>query len=209
MDVNGYYAEGNISLPENEKYKEPVRARRVYISKLGLMDAVQQTHYNDIISYIQTNYEVIPVTIERSDYRRDGQIVTIKEKMSECSGVLVIDFAYLTVEKGVIHKNIDSNKNFLKRVINKYVNSGNATRLTGQETNFSSPWLQIEAAFAISNNMPCMVVREKDVYANGVFDPVVLNSDKKRLFSFEYQESLDDQKPLFDAWIEQVDKFSV
>jgi hypothetical protein len=52
-----------------------------------------------------------------------------------------------------------------------------------------------------------MIIREKDVFANGVFDPVVLNSDKKRIFSFEYQESLDEQMPLFDAWIEQVDAF--
>ena len=134
------------------------------------MDAIQQSHYNDIISFVQNHYHVKPILIERSDYKGNGQVDTIMEKMFDCSG-------------------------------------GGAQRLKGAETNFSSPWLQIETALAIWHKIPCMIIREKDVFANGVFDPVVLNSDKKRIFSFEYQESLDEQMPLFDAWIEQVDAF--
>lgn len=207
LDKDGYYSEDNINLKPEEKYQEKPAERKIYISRLGLMDAIQQSHYNDIISFVQNHYHVKPILIERSDYKGNGQVDTIMEKMFDCSGVLVVDFSYLTVGTGVIHKNIDNEKIFAKGIINKFINSGGAQRLKGAETNFSSPWLQIETALAIWHKIPCMIIREKDVFANGVFDPVVLNSDKKRIFSFEYQESLDEQMPLFDAWIEQVDAF--
>lgn len=116
------------SVPEMDKVRYVVEEAKksIFVSRLGLMDSQQELYYNNILNYISDKFKVNFVSLDRTAYRKYGQLSMIQDNMSKCSGAIVFAFSHLSVAAGVICKNL---KEPYKQEI-KYCS-------------YSSSWLQI------------------------------------------------------------------
>jgi hypothetical protein len=58
---------------------------------------------------------------------------------------------------------------------------------------YSSPWLQIETAFARSIGLPCLIITEGDtLMRNGIFDEKITNNDDS-IFFITYKGYFEEQ----------------
>lgn len=187
LDSKGNFSVKNLNNADN-KYSDKEPVRKIFISKLGLMDALQVVHYNDVKDYLQRAYNTQFAYIDRNDYRDKGQLGTVKDGIKECSGMIVLAFSYLAVSEGYLHRNVEEN-----RVENKCL---------------PSPWMQIEATMANSLGMPILIIGEKGMIRNGIFEDTIVNSESS-IFFVEYEELISNQRAIFDKWINLVDNYSL
>lgn len=184
LDSEGYF---HPTPYDSIQYIENQDNKHIFISKLGLMDSFQQMHYDRIIDYLKKNYHINPVYLDRNDYVDFGQLSTIKEKMSYCAGVVVFAFSYLNVTEAVLHKNLAYPQCELQK-----------------NCAYSSPWIQIETAFANTMGLPTMVILEPEVVHDGIFDERIIENDYK-LFKITYNGGLTSQdKSVIDKWYNNV-----
>jgi uncharacterized protein YjbI with pentapeptide repeats len=179
------------SVPEMDKVRYIVEEAKksIFVSRLGLMDSQQELYYNNILNYISDKFKVNFVSLDRTAYRKYGQLSMIHDNMSKCSGVIVFAFSHLSVTEGVICKNL---KEPYKQEI--------------KDCSYSSSWLQIETAFAKSMNIPTLIVMEDGVRDDGIWDDFIVqyNTD---LLKFTYEGTLEEQKQhkaIIDSWYNSV-----
>lgn len=175
LDKDGYY---HSSVTEIERYTENSETKTVFISKLGEMNSSQQIDYDRIVMYLKTQFDLDIVYLNRCDYLQYGQLSTILEKMICCSGAVVFAFSY--------NKSSETESNHKSK-----------------ETH-TSPWLQIETAFANSLNIPTLIVMEKGVASDGIFDDKIVGYDAL-LSKFIYNGSLTKtDKEIIEDWYNTV-----
>lgn len=176
------------SYHEDILYPEDVITPRVFLSHLGMMDSQQQLAYRNLKSWMESQYEITFDGIEREDYRTSGQLKMVNDRLARCSGVVIMAFSHLNVESGSIH---DSQKDSIQAIHNE---------------SFPSPWLQIETAFARSAGLPCLVIVQKGVNCNGIFDKMLVQNEKG-LYMVEYDDSVNDMnKKEIQKWVNRFRK---
>ena len=185
LDASGVFSRTRRN-PADAGYRELSVEKRIFISKPGVMDSLQQACYNNSLDYLRRKYDIIPVVIDRKDYKPTGQLRLIRETLASCSGVVTFAFPHLHVTDGML---------------NRHVQGDDACRISEQE--FASPWLQIETALASCMELPCLIISDKSLCRNGMFDPSV--TDDGRLFRIQYSEAISDKKAIFEQWISQVE----
>ena len=186
LDENGIVTK---SVSENNRYVEKIGAIKIFVSKLGLMDSFQNSRYNRIISDLRNRCNFDIVCINRDEYRSVEQLSMIADKMRDCSGVVVIAFTYLSVEDGVIHKNVETGVQ------------------TVHKANLTSPWIQIETALAYNRKLPCLIVSEKSLLRTGILDPTIIGSNDT-LFFTEYSDDMCCNTDVFESWKKRVLKYN-
>jgi uncharacterized protein YjbI with pentapeptide repeats len=179
------------SVPEMDKVRYIVEEAKksIFVSRLGLMDSQQELYYNNILNYISDKFKVNFVSLDRTAYRKYGQLSMIHDNMSKCSGVIVFAFSHLSVAEGVICKNL---KEPYKQEI--------------KDCSYSSSWLQIETAFAKSMNIPTLIVMEDGVRDDGIWDDFIVQYNTG-LLKFTYEGTLEEQKQhkaIIDSWYNSV-----
>jgi uncharacterized protein YjbI with pentapeptide repeats len=179
------------SVPEMDKVRYIVEEAKksIFVSRLGLMDSQQELYYNNILNYISDKFKVNFVSLDRTAYRKYGQLSMIHDNMSKCSGVIVFAFSHLSVAEGVICKNL---KEPYKQEI--------------KDCSYSSSWLQIETAFAKSMNIPTLIVMEDGVRDDGIWDDFIVQYNTG-LLKFTYEGTLEEQKQhkaVIDSWYNSV-----
>lgn len=69
---------------------------------------------------------------------------------------------------------------------------------------FSSPWLHIEVALANGMQMPCLIIYEKNICRDGMFDDTIIQSDKN-MFSLPYSDNITlEDKNMLCHWFSLV-----
>ena len=160
----------------------------VFLSHLGMMDSQQQLAYRNLKNWMEQQYGITFDEIRREDYRTSGQLKMVNDRLAQCSGVVIMAFSHLKVASGTIH---DSNKEAITNLTN---------------TSFPSPWLQIETAFARSAGLPCLVIVQKGVNCNGIFDKTLVQNEKG-LYMVEYDDSIKDMnKKEIQKWVNRFRK---
>lgn len=179
------------SVPEMDKvrYQFDEAEKAIFVSRLGLMDSRQEFHYNSILNYISDKFKVKFVSLDRTEYRKYGQLSMIHDNMSKCSGVIVFAFSHVSVKEGVICQNLKA-----------------PYRQEMKDCSYSSPWLQIETAFAKSLNLPTLIVMEDGVRDDGIWDDFIVkyNTD---LMKFTHKGTLEGQeqdKAIIETWYNKV-----
>ena len=142
-------------------YYPPKNKPNIFLSHLGMMDSQQSNDMRDVKGWLNANYNVNFSDIERKNYRDSKQLENIRNKMSQCNGVIVMAFAYLNVDSGSIHKV-----------------KGN-TICSIKDASFSSPWLQVETEIARSLDLPCLIFIQNGVQHTGLFDDKLVKNDGK------------------------------
>ena len=127
------------------------------IWKSEIEEMYQQMQYERLLQYLADTYHLDFITLDRKEYMNYGQLNTIKDQMELCAGAIVFAFSYLDVESGAIHKNLSS-----EDMVDK------------KESSYTSPWIQIEAAFASSLKLPTLVVMGEGVECDGLFDDKII-----------------------------------
>lgn len=170
-------------------YKEDTFRRFVFVSRLGIMDSRQQIQYERLLQYLADTYHLDFITLDRKEYMNYGQLNTIKDQMELCAGAIVFAFSYLDVESGAIHKNLSS-----EDMVDK------------KESSYTSPWIQIEAAFASSLKLPTLVVMGEGVECDGLFDDKIIVNDPL-LFKFCYKGGLtEDNYNVIADWCYRLER---
>ena len=160
---------------ETVVYDEQLSTMSVFLSKLGGMTMSQKILANEIQMILTTDYGVTFKNIDRCDYRDSGQLVMIQDTMSECNGAVVLAFTHMRVYNGEIRGDKVDTMEVLTNC------------------HYSSPWLQIETAFARSMGLPCLIIAEGDsLNRNGIFDDKIVNNDDY-IFFVDYKGYFDEQ----------------
>lgn len=173
-------------------YQEEIRfiengdKKHIFISKLGTMNTKQLDYYTHIIGLIKKRYGYIFEEINPEEYWDSNQITMIKDRMSNCAGMLVFAFSYMTIKDGQI---------------------GNKS-LSIQNEHFPSPWLHIEATMANAIfNFPTMIFTEENISCNGIFDDKVTQNDDL-MFKINFKGTLSDEdEQTLSHWSRAVDRY--
>ena len=185
LDENGICRKepsDNIVFPEQDF------TANVFLSHLGMMDSQQQLAYRNLKSWMEQHYHITFDEIRREDYRTSGQLKMVNDRLAQCSGVVIMAFSHLKVASGTIH---DSKQEAFTEL---------------KDASFPSPWLQIETAFARSAGLPCLVIVQKGVNCNGIFDKTLVQNEKG-LYMVEYDDSINDMnKKVIQKWVNRFRK---
>ncbi len=164
-------------------YPERDFTANVFLSHLGMMDSKQQLAYRNLKNWMEKTYHISFDEIRREDYRTSGQLKMVNDRLAQCCGVVIMAFSHLKVESGSIH---DSQSEAITNIKNE---------------SFPSPWLQIETAFARAEGLPCLVIVQKGVNCNGIFDKALVQNEKG-LYMVEYDDSIKDMdQKVIRKWI--------
>lgn len=188
--LNNLEKNGSFSLKRNKKplYIESHSKPKIFISHLGMNTSSQELAERNILDWLKDEYKIEVDMIHRKDYRDSGQLNMVKDHLEKCCGIIVFAFSHLIVNDGLIHKD----------------NSNEVVAVS--DTSFPSPWMQIESAFALSNNLPCLIITQKGVTCNGLFDNMLVQNDD-RMYMVEYDETLNNlDTSIVDAWERDVRK---
>ena len=90
--------------------------------------------------------DICPRTLGTTDYPNESPLDEILRILDTCSGMIVLGYPQLLVEKGILK----------------------GAQITSS-LKLATEWNQIEAALAYSRNMPLLIIHDKDV-SRGVFD---------------------------------------
>lgn len=156
LDKDGVFGNQN----QEQLYYEKTSAMTVFLSKLGLMNAKQDAYNIEIQKDLKSKYGATIHTIEREAYSDVGQLDMISREISQCNGFVVLAFAHMQVNDGLVRKDRADEMETLTNV------------------HYSSPWLQIETAFARSMGLPCLIIAEDgNLRRNGMFDESIVDAD--------------------------------
>ena len=163
---------------------------KIFISKLGVMDLKQKMQYDNIVSIIE-NLQIASSTvcINRDEYPIVSQLSDIEARMEPCDGCVIFACEYMQITDGCLHKDMDS-----------------MDRKPLSNVSLVSPWLHIEAAIANSKNMPCLIIYDKNLFRDGMFDPKVITSDR-RLYAIEYSDALQADNTVLQEWRNSVREY--
>jgi len=172
LDKNGVFDD----YKETIRYKCSDNRKLIFVSRLGDMNTKQKLYFNYVLDYLEQKYNCKYEQIRPDEYRESEQIYMIKNRMSQCSGIIVFAFSQIHVNNG--------------EIVNK-------TQPINNE-DYSSPWLHIETAIAKAlYDFPTMIVTEDNTYCNGIFDDKIVNNDKlmfkinyKGLFTSEDEQTI-------------------
>lgn len=188
LDARGQYqTQASDSI---NRYKTEEQSLTIFVSKLGAMDTEQRMHYNSVINTIKEYKGFSIKTIEREDYSVVSQLTDIVTNMEGCDGCIIFAFEYMRVGAGIIHGKIIGND---RQII--------------KDTAFASPWLHIEAALANGMHMPCLIVYDEGICRDGMFDEVVIESDKN-MYAIPYSDSLSSQDSTLKKWYSHVMEYN-
>lgn len=166
-------------------YKIPEASNKVFVSRLGLMNPGQQIKYDRLLQYLSDTYQLEFVSLDRKEYMNHGQLNTIKDQMELCAGAVVFAFSYLNVEDSVAKKNCG---------------------VAVKSKSFTSPWIQIEAAFASSLKLPTLIVMGDGVECDGIFDDKITSQDSL-LYKFNYSGGLtEDNYEVIEDWCFRLER---
>lgn len=170
LDENGIFHSKRV--PEEKKYQPNKKTIRLFISKLGTMDSTQRKKFNSTIAALKKLSNVEIQKIEREQYPIVSQLTDVSTHLQKCDGCVIFAFGYLNVVNGYIHEHVEGEDR--KEIAHKL---------------YSSPWLHIEAALANGRQMPCLIIYDKDLDRDGMFEDTIVNSDKN-MCAFSYSDTM-------------------
>lgn len=155
----------------------------------------QQEFIEKLILYLESR-ELKPRTLGVTDYNMEAPLVAIKNIMKECQGLIAVAFKRTVVSEGVEKPNSDMELES-KKLTNVWL---------------TSPYCQIEPAMAFQMDLPVLILKEKDVLAEGILERGVLGAYMPE-FSLENSPTLYFNTPEFKAlmiqWEEKIRKVNM
>lgn len=129
-------------------------------------------------------------TLEDGDWNNEDPIKPIYALMKQCAGCIVLLMERYFIDTGKIKRGSENEK-----------------ELKG--LSLSTPWCQIEATLAYTQNIPLIVLKDKNVYNDGVFIDQIKKFKQVKIDIDNFDEwNSDDKSYIFDDYIEKVKKIN-
>ena len=170
LDEKGVFHSKGV--PEANRYMPRKKTINLFVSKLGTLDSTQRKQFDSAISALKKLGNVEIQKIERSQYPIVSQLTDVSTHLEKCDGCVIFAFGYLNVVNGFIHEHVEGEDR--KEIKYKL---------------YSSPWLHIEAALANGMQMPCLIIYDKNLCRDGMFEDNIINSDKN-MCAFPYSDTM-------------------
>lgn len=170
LDEKGIFHTKGV--PEGKRYKPRKKIINLFVSKLGALDSTQRKQFDSSITALKKLGNVEIQKIERDQYPIVSQLTDVSTHLDKCDGCVIFAFGYLNVVKGFIHEYVEGED---RKEIN--------TNL------YSSPWLHIEAALANVRQIPCLIIYDKNLCRDGMFEDTIIKSDKN-MCAFPYSDTM-------------------
>lgn len=124
-----------------------------------------------------------PITIGSTVFPNEYPISAIRKEMQACSGIIILGIPQMLVRNGISKPKTK----FEKEVNNKL---------------YPSVWNQIEGAMAFMLNLPTMLISEKDLHNEGLFEigTLPITKHEYNLKSADWMNSSEFLDP-FNEWI--------
>ena len=158
----------------------------VFVSRPTMLNDRQNVFWQ-ALDRMLSEYGLQGRTLGISDIQNsDGGMYDVLDLMRQCNGALILGFSQMHVENAVF--------------------KGGTTSVREQERcEFVTPWNHMEACMAFANELPLLIVKERNVQGDGVFDRSCL-----RLTPYETNLDLDwlenKLRPALEVWVDQVVK---
>jgi len=130
--------------------EEEMNKINVFLS-VGTTSTEKQKEFVDALEKRLQNEGIEPYTVGRTSFSSEAPLKAISKLMKESSGTIVIALERLYFPYGIEKKGSKDEKNL-------------------KEIKLSTPWNQIEAAMAYSNNHPLMVMVEEGLRNDGLLE---------------------------------------
>ncbi|HEV1915622.1 TPA: hypothetical protein VYQ01_002046, partial [Streptococcus pneumoniae] len=135
---------------------------RVFLSRPNPFTKEQQYFIAKLKSTLD-KYNIESITLQAKDYSPYESLTVLNEMIKRCYGMVILAFGHTYIQSGILKKGAVKNKNFFE----------------AEEQSLDGKWItssfcQIEGAMAISNNIPILIIKQKDLRIDGI-----LKDDKK------------------------------
>lgn len=110
-------------------------------------------------------YNIESITLQAKDYSPYESLTVLNEMIKRCYGMVILAFGHTYIQSGILKKGAIQNENFFE---------SDEQILDGQW--ITSSFCQIEGAMAISNNIPILIIKQKNLRIDGI-----LKEDEKIL----------------------------
>lgn len=152
----------------------------------------EQLLFMDQLKKMLIEKDLEPRTLGESDYDLDAPLRAIRRLMMESYGIIGVAFKRTLIKEGIYKANANIEGIIPQKIDEKWI---------------TSPFCQIEPAMAFQLGLPIMLLREKDVIDDGIFEKGVLGSYLPE-FSLDdpinnYLKS-EEWKQMFSKWERQV-----
>lgn len=139
----------------------------------------QQAFADRVIRYLE-HRGITPSTLGVTDYDMDAPLTAIRRLMVESNGLITLAFKRTFVSAGTSNLGSDIEGRKPQPIDNSWL---------------TSPWAQIEPAMAYQLGLPVLILREKDVLADGLLERGVVGT---------YMPEFDLSRPI-DEYFESVE----
>lgn len=157
---------------------------RVFLSRPNPFTNEQQYFIDKLKSTLE-NYNIESITLQAKDYSPYESLSALNEMIKRCYGMVILAFGHTYIQSGVLKKGAIQDKKFFE---------SDEQSLDGKW--ITSSFCQIEGAMAISNNIPILIIKQKNLRIDGI-----LKDDKKIVSVSDF--SLED-KTQIDSFFEQI-----
>lgn len=129
---------------------------RVFLSRPNPFTKEQQYFIEKLKSTLD-KYNIESITLQAKDYSPYESLTVLNEMIKRCYGMVILAFGHTYIQSGIFKKGAVKNKNFFE----------------AEEQSLDGKWItssfcQIEGAMAISNNIPILIIKQKNLRIDGI-----------------------------------------
>lgn len=180
------------AIAERNKYKVMVfgnekktRDQLIFLS-VGTPHTMAQAGYIKLLKEKFSNSSFQLVTLQDKDWDPEDPIGPIYKLMKKCVGCIVLLLERYYIDAGRIKRGSENEKPI------------NGIALT-------TPWNQIEATLAYTEKLPLLILKDKNVYTDGVFVEYIKKFKQVKIDIENFGEwQQDDKAYIFEEFLEKV-----
>jgi hypothetical protein len=149
---------------------------------------MQQNYVDNLVKYLD-NKNIIAETLGTTFYPNKSPLIPIQEKMQEVNGAIILAMERFHSKEGIYREGSDEQEKF-------------------EDQYFATVWTQIEGAMAYQLGLPLLILKEKKLIAEGMFDPEIHEWKVTNIDSSNPEELFKNPiKSQIDVWIQDVQKY--
>lgn len=163
------------------------KAIRVFLSRPNPFTN-EQEYFIEKLKGVLKQQNIESITLQAQDYSPYESLTVLNEMIKRCYGMVILAFGHTYIKSGTLKKGAIQKGNFYE---------ADEQILNGQW--ITSSFCQIEGAMAISNNIPILIIKQKDLRIDGI-----LKEDKKIVSVSDFL--LEDTKQIDQFFKETLEK---
>lgn len=151
-------------------------------------NSTQKNYRDSLVEYLNSK-NIIVETLGESFYSNQSPLIPIQQKMEEVHGAIILAMERFHSKGGIYRE-------------------GSGKQKSVKDQYFTTVWTQIEGAMAYQLKLPLLILKDKNVFAEGMFDPQIHEWRVTTINSSDSGEvSRSPLKEQIDIWIKDVQAY--